>query len=79
MNYLVTPASNAAAANQWVVDNLDPNGAQTFVPNRQDANGVQQCLISLPNNPSDFVKGMKAQFGYANHPDPALQPIPDSL
>jgi hypothetical protein len=78
MIYLVTPASNAATANQWVIDNLDPAGNGTFVPNRQDAQGVHQCLISLPNNGSDFVEGMKEHFGFTDKLPAGLTALPDN-
>ena len=76
MIYITTKAADAGTNNQWVIDNLDPAGSSTFVPNRQDSMGAQWCLISLPDNGSDFVEGMKSHFGFTSRPDPVLQPLP---
>lgn len=59
MIYILIPSIDIESANQWVVDNCDPNGSNTFVDNY---NG--DCLISLPDNNSEYVETMKQHFGF---------------
>lgn len=58
MVYIAIDSSDKDVANAWVVDNADPQGANTFIENR-----VGKCLISLPDNNSSYNQKMIEQFG----------------
>lgn len=63
MIYIQITAAEKDVANQWVRDNVDHSGDDTFVVNKQDDLGNEYCLISLPDNGSDYNNKMIEHFG----------------
>ena len=62
MVYITVKTADKDTSNQWVVDNCDPNGANTFIENF-----VGNCVISLADDGSDYTEKMKEHFGFTEH------------
>jgi hypothetical protein len=52
-------------SNEWVKDNVNEFGGEfTFTVNCIDEDGDTACVISLPEDNSDYLTAMKEQFGW---------------
>lgn len=59
MIYLLINSTDKETANQYVCDNIDLGSTDTFTENFKG-----KCLISLPDDGSDYTEKMKTKFGY---------------
>lgn len=61
MIYITIPANRIIEANTFV-KTIDPTAVDSFVVNQVDELGNEFCLISLPDNGSEYNKKMVEHF-----------------
>lgn len=67
MIYLSIRKENIEEANKWCKENVDFQGGEnTFTLNKVDRDGNKFCLISLPDDGSEYNKKMIEKFGKHN-------------
>lgn len=62
MIYFCCTDSDQDTNNQWIVDNADPLGDNSFIINMQDSQENQYCLFSQPDNNSEYNQLLQGQF-----------------
>lgn len=66
MIYLTIPIGSKDGANKWCRENVDPHG-DTFTENQEDKSTRDRyCLISIPDDGSEYAEKLKKQFGGVN-------------
>jgi hypothetical protein len=60
MVYIVIDSSTKDEANQYVRDNIEHGATDTFTENFKG-----QCVISLPDNGTEYTEKMKEHFGFS--------------
>lgn len=62
MNFIkiTIPKEDINFANQWVVENTDPNGVETFKLDEE----LGQASIMIPESDDDYTTSMKDHFTY---------------
>jgi len=59
MIYITIPDFMKDTFNQYIRENIDLGGGDTFTVNKQDAEGNLYCAISLPEDDSPYMIKMK--------------------
>jgi hypothetical protein len=66
--YVTIKDNKAEQATKWVTDRF-PNAGDTFVVNKQKKNKQKFCVVSLPDDGSEFTEALKDHFGYTDYVD----------